>query len=89
MFSGKKTLVILTASVLTLAGCERAPSIDIWGSFFPIWMVCIIAGLLLTVCARLFFVRLKLEPELGPLVIVYPALAALFSCAIWMACFRF
>ncbi len=72
---------------LPFAGCARAPSLDVLGSFFPVWMPCIAAGLLLTVGARVVFVRTDLEPELGPLVVVYPALAALFSCAIWLIWF--
>jgi hypothetical protein len=32
-------VVAALSSVLT--GCARAPSIDVLGSFFPVWMVCV------------------------------------------------
>jgi hypothetical protein len=33
--------------------------------------------------------RADLEGDIGPLIIVYPGMIALFSCAIWLVCFRF
>ncbi len=74
---------------VSVSGCQRAPSIDVFGSFFPIWMVCIIGGILMTLGARFALIRAGLEGELGPLVVVYPAMVTLLSCAIWLACFRF
>jgi hypothetical protein len=68
---------------------SRAPAIDVLGSFFPIWMVCIVAGIVLTVGARFVLIRADLEGDLGPLFIVYPGMVALFSCSIWLVCFRF
>jgi len=64
------------------------PSIDVLGSFFPIWMFCLLAGLLLTVAVRLLLVRTGLDAELGPRPIVYPSLVALFACSIWLIWFR-
>jgi len=43
------------------------------GIVFPAWILCGVIGILLTVAARLFFVRIKLEQELSPLILVYPA----------------
>jgi hypothetical protein len=65
-----------------------APSVNVLGSFFPIWIVFIVAGVLLTLGARLLLVRVGLEEELGPLVIVYPAMVVLLSCAMWLAWFQ-
>jgi hypothetical protein len=31
----------LVVSSLSLAGCQRAPSFDVLGSFFPAWLVCL------------------------------------------------
>ena len=65
-----------------------APSVNVLGSFFPIWIVFIVAGILLTVATRLLLIRAGLEEGLGPLVIVYPAMVVLFSCAMWLVWFR-
>lgn len=68
-------------------GCSRAPTFNILGSFFPSWILCGVAGLLLTVLARLLFVRIQLEKELSPLIVVYPCLAAFFTFTLWLMFF--
>ena len=71
-----------------LAGCGRAPSFNILGSFFPAWIVCGVIGILLAVAVRLFFVRIKLEDQLvAPLILVYPCLTAFFTFTLWLLFF--
>jgi hypothetical protein len=73
------------ASMLLAAGCARAPTLNILGSFFPAWIFCGVMGILLTVAVRLFFVRIKLEDELlFPLILVYPCLTAFFTFTLWL-----
>jgi hypothetical protein len=72
---------------LMIAGCSRAPSFNLLGSFFPAWILCGVLGILLTVAARLFFVRIKLEAQLKPLILVYPCLAAFFTFTLWLLFF--
>lgn len=74
---------------LALCGCERAPSIDVLGSFFPSWIFCIVAGIALTVPTRFLLIRSQLDGEIGPGVIIYPCMAALYSFSIWLIFFRF
>jgi hypothetical protein len=76
------------AAVLSDAGCSRAPSFNILGSFFPSWILCGLTGILLTVAARLYFVRIKLEEQLKPLILVYPCLAAFFTFSLWLLFFN-
>jgi YtcA family len=68
---------------------EHAPSVDLLGSFFPVWMVCIVAALVLTIAVRWLLIRTRLETELGPRVIVYPSMVVLFACSIWLFAFRY
>lgn len=77
-----------SATTLLIAGCSRAPTFNLLGSFFPAWIVCGVIGILLTLAARLFFVRIKLEQQLKPLIVVYPCLAALFTFTLWLLFFR-
>lgn len=44
-------------------------------------------GILLTVAARLFLVRIKLEQQLSPLILVYPCLTAFFTFTLWLVFF--
>jgi len=67
---------------------DRAPSVDVLGSFFPIWMICIVAALALTMMVRWLLVRAKLDSELGPRILVYPSMLALLACGIWLIWFR-
>jgi hypothetical protein len=81
------TLAASSAAMLLLAGCSRAPSFNILGSFFPSWILCGVIGILLTVGSRVLFVRIKLEEQLSPLILVYPCLAAFFTFTLWLLVF--
>jgi YtcA family len=83
--SVKRQLLVFLIALL-LAGCSRAPSFDIMGSFFPAWLICLAVALLLTVLARWLLLRLRIA-LLFP-VLVYPSLTALFTFALWLAFFR-
>ncbi len=87
MNSPKKTILPGLAAAL-LSGCARTPSVDVFGSFFPVWMFCLGAGIFLTIGVRAVLVRARLEDVLGPRALIYPSLAALFSCVIWMVAFH-
>jgi hypothetical protein len=76
-----------SAAMLLVGGCSRAPSFNLLGSFFPAWILCGVIGILLAVAVRLFFVRIKLEPQLKPLIVVYPCLAAFFTFTLWLLFF--
>src|SRR5271170_7867601 len=69
------------------AGCSRAPTFNILGSFFPSWILCGIIGILLTVAARLVLLRTGIEQQLSPLIVVYPCLAAFFTFTLWLLFF--
>jgi hypothetical protein len=68
---------------------SHAPSLDIFGSFFPIWMLCIGAGVVLTLAARFLLIRMKLDGEIGPRVVIYPSMVALIACTIWLVFFDY
>jgi len=74
------------AVVLCGAGCN--PLLNVEGSFFPAWMLCLVAGVALTVAARSLFLLLRLEPHLGPPVLIYPSLALLLSVLGWLVLYR-
>jgi hypothetical protein len=84
--SGKSCYILPLAILLT--GCARAPSVDIIGSFFPAWMVCLVIALILTFAIRYILLRLRLESEVGPLALFYPSLLTLLTSALWLVYFR-
>jgi hypothetical protein len=71
-----------------LTGCAHAPSVEIVGSFFPVWMVCLTTAVILTFFARKQLVRYKLESHVGPVALFYPSMVVSFSCLLWLLLFR-
>jgi YtcA family len=69
-----------------LTSCSRAPSFDIVGSFFPAWLVCLIAAIVLTAVTGWLLRRLHIPVAVPTLT--YPSLAALFTFALWLVFFR-
>jgi hypothetical protein len=62
--------------------------VDIIGSYFPVWMICLTAAVILAFVFRKVLMRFKLEPHLGPVALIYPCLVVLFSCLLWLTFFR-
>jgi hypothetical protein len=63
------------------------PSLDVYGSYFPAWLICLFAGVMLTIVVSLIrrafnLVTIRL---LGPLVPV--SLILIFSIATWFLFF--
>ena len=65
-----------------------APQINIVGSFFPSWMLCAAIGIGVAVITRSLFLRLGVDPYLGPRALVYPSLAILVTLVLWVTLFR-
>jgi hypothetical protein len=78
----RRSLILLLAA--SLAGCTRfhSPTIDVLGSYFPAWLICMVCGVALTMIARIAFVAAGLRVYPAPLV--YPCLMAFFSIAVWL-----
>jgi hypothetical protein len=77
-----------TAAALLLSGCSHAPNVDIIGSFFPVWMLCLAIAVPLVFLTRVALVRFQLESEVGPLALFYPCLVLLFTSLLWLLFFR-
>ena len=71
---------------LALSGCD--PVVNIAGADFPSWLVCLIVGAIAAAILRPLLVKLRLEPYMGPLLLVYPSLAVLLSCVAYLIFFN-
>lgn len=78
----------LLAAILFLTGCRGAPSINLVGSFFPAWMLCVAVGVIAVMMLRRVFVRTGIEPHLGSLPPVYFCLWVLITLGTWLFFFR-
>ena len=84
----RRTLISTQLICLPCAGCGRAPSVDIIGSFFPVWMVCLTIAIVLASILRLVLLRYQFESEIGPVALFYPSVVILLSCLLWLIFFR-
>ena len=82
----RRQTAVSAVLALLLNGCD--PVVDIEGAFFPSWMLSLLVGVLLTIALRLLFLRVGLEPYLGPLPLIYTCLAALLTMGTWVLFFH-
>ena len=80
--------LVFAAVAVALSGCGRAPAFNILGSFFPGWIACTCAGILLTVAIRLLLARMDLERRVRALPLLYLSLSLLFACTLWLLFFE-
>ena len=66
----------------------HSPTVDVLGSYFPAWMVCIILGLALTLVFRQVLIGFKLNSHLRPALLVYLCMAICGTLAVWLACYK-
>ena len=59
-------------------------TVDVLGSYFPAWMVCILSGLTLTLIAHWFVQVRNLKPYVGPAPLIYSCLMIIFTFATWI-----
>ena len=83
----KKFGLAIAASSL-LSGCTFAPSINVLGAYFPDWMFCIIAGVIISVIVYVIASSSNLGRWLVPEVLTYPVLTTLFSLIAWLVFFQ-
>jgi len=79
-----RTMLTLSPVLLT-TGCSQAPAIDVMGSLFPAWLLCIALGIALTAISHWQFTRHGFS-FLFPFL-TYPCLTALYTFAIWLVFF--
>jgi hypothetical protein len=80
--------LLLLFAAPSLVSCQRAPSIDVLGSFFPAWLLCLTLGIVVTIGTRFLLSKLHLEEALSPPIVMYPCVAALFTFGLWLIFFH-
>jgi hypothetical protein len=76
---------LATSVAVMSCGCSQAPAIDVMGSLFPAWLLCIAIGIPAAVLCRWLLLRYRIQ-LLFPFL-AYPCLAAVFTFAIWLVFF--
>jgi YtcA family len=78
-------VALVCASTLP-AGCD--PVVNVAGANFPAWLLCAIVGAILAAGLRVVFAAVGIELYLGPLLLIYPCLAILLGCAVYLIFFN-
>lgn len=85
----KPTKIILIG--LMVSGCgvnDHSPTVDIIGSYFPAWIICIVLGLALTLITRQALIGFKLNTHLHPAPLVYISMLVFFTMTLWLVFFK-
>jgi hypothetical protein len=83
-----RAIGIAGIAAIPVSGCENAPSIGVLGAYFPDWLFCIAAGVVLTIVIFLVLKRLQVDHLLGPSAVVYPTLVTFIALAVWLMLFQ-
>lgn len=78
---GMAVLLPLLTACTHISG---APSVPLFGSFFPAWIICAAGGVVFAVILRAIFIALKLNEHLPAPPLVYLCLSISGSIVIWL-----
>jgi YtcA family len=83
-FAGVALAVVVLCLIAVRISSHHSPTVDILGSYFPAWMVCILSGLTLTFIAHWIVLGWNLKPYVGPAPLIYSCLMIIFTFATWI-----
>ena len=76
------------AAAALLAGLTGySPMSEIGGAYFPAWLLCMLAGLILTLIRRAGLIRLRLDPWIRPRALAYPCLGVALTLLVHLLFF--
>jgi hypothetical protein len=76
----------VVAPAFVMAGCTgraNPPSVPLFGSYFPAWMICAIGGVAFAVVLRALLVRTRIDAHLPMPPLVYLCLAISGGIGLW------
>lgn len=62
----------------------RCPSLNIFGTFFPSWMLCTLVGIAVAIAAHKALSRLGIDVDLSPALLLYPSITAIVTFVLWL-----
>jgi hypothetical protein len=77
-------LLVLSFIAAAIVNPYHSLTVDILGSYFPAWMVCIVSGLTLTLVSHWIIQACNLKPYVGPAPLIYLSLMIIFTFATWI-----
>jgi hypothetical protein len=65
-----------------ILGCD--PVISVAGANFPLWTLCLIAGILMSLCLKPVFVAIGIDERMTPRPLIYSCLALTLAFLCWL-----
>jgi hypothetical protein len=63
------------------------PSLNIFGTFFPSWMLCAFLGIVAAILAYVVISRTRLSGDIRPALLAYPSMALSVTFILWLSLF--
>ena len=83
-FVGVALALLVVFVVAVRMSSHHSPTIDLLGSYFPAWMICIVSGLTLTLIAHWIVELRDLKSFIGPAPLIYSSFMIIFTFATWI-----
>lgn len=77
----KKITILLCLSV---GGCNTSPTQELFGSFFPSWLVCAFAGTSMAALTRIIFSTLDFDDAIPVPMLSWLAFGTAVTLALWI-----
>ena len=78
--------VVLSFPAFVIVGCD--PVISVAGAEFPVWILCLFAGILISLSLRPVFVASGLDEWMTPRLLIYCCLALAIAFLCWLVVWR-
>jgi hypothetical protein len=63
----------------------RSPSLNLFGTFFPSWMLCAFIGIFAAIVVWGLLKRTPLAAEVKPPLVAYPSIALSVTFLVWLS----
>ncbi len=82
-------VLLASTMALILGGCSQggAPSLVLFGAFFPDWMLCAVLGIVVAIVARVAFIATGLAADLPYQLLVCTSIGLIFALLAWLIWF--
>lgn len=78
---------LLLTMTYGMTGCAFNPNVEIVGSYFPGWMICLVLAVVLTAVAHGLLRRRQAHHAVGHPALIYPAMLIFFTSILWLCLF--
>jgi hypothetical protein len=82
MRTATRTITVL--ATLPLAGCSATPTLYMFGSYFPAWMLCGALGVAASLTARAAFIATGFAEGVPHQLLVCSAIGLSFALVVWL-----